>query len=47
MEEEIKKLVGIAEESLKIQKEMLDFTKGMHKLLREMNVRIVDKLAKL
>ena len=47
MEKDIERLVKIAEESLKIQKEILDFTKGMHKLTREMNLRIIDKLANL
>ena len=42
--EELKKLTGMFEESLKIQREMLDLTKGMHKLFREMNVRIIEKL---
>ena len=47
MEKEFKRMVEIAEESLKIQKEMLDLSIGMHKLFREMNVRIIEKLGKL
>jgi len=44
MEEDIKKLVEIAEKSLKIQEELLDYTKSMQKVIREMNVRVIDKL---
>ena len=40
MEKELKRLVEISEE-------MLEYTKGMHKLLREMNVRVIDKLGNL
>ena len=45
--EELKRIVELAEESLKVQKEVLEFTKGMHKLLREMNVRVIEKLANI
>ena len=45
--EEIKKLLEIAEESLKVQKEVLELTEGMHKLLREIRVVAVDKLGNL
>lgn len=54
MEEEFKEMLNIAREGLEIQKrmekktdEMLDLTKGMHKVMREMNVRIIGKIANL
>ncbi len=54
MEEEFKEMLKIAREGLEIQKrmeektdKMLDLTEGMHKVMREMNVRIIGKLANI
>lgn len=45
--EELKEIERIAKESLEVQKKVLDLTKGMHKLMREMRVLAVDKLGNL
>ena len=42
-----KMLIEILEKLLVAQEKLVELTEGMHKLMREMNVRIVDKLAKL
>jgi len=44
MDKELKKIM---EEQLEIAKQLLDYTKGLHKEMREIKVRLMEKLEKL
>lgn len=47
MDEQLNKMIKIAEEGLLVQKEMLDYMKGLHKEMREVKVRLGDALKKM
>lgn len=44
MMDQLDEIVRIAKESLEVQKELLDLTKGVHKELRGLKILITDKI---